>query len=269
MKPINTSVHIHQPGHRSFVNIRMMPRLAKCLAAHIQGVIVVCKLVVVVNVDTCIHKTCCFDLFLTFLQGHENFRIFPHCTIDRGSLCEHQNSWTVWDWPSRWCWVIGTVYFSVVSCYIFNLATQGIIVTLVFVCVYVYACPRWRGGGVITLNEKFVARNLRSNVYLQYLFINPLFSECCYICCVVHITRLLGRPQPQMYPPVTLNQYTLVNRTHKHYIYMLQGPTNILKQGNQRWQTSPAAPPGGLGHSPTFWHQSRISTTIRSRYMAK
>ena len=30
-------------------------------------------------------------------------------------------------------------------------------------------------------------------------------------------TRLLGRPQPQMYPPVALNQYTLVNRTHKHY----------------------------------------------------
>ena len=40
-------------------------------------------------------------------------------------------------------------------------------------------------------------------------------------------TRLLGRPQPQMYPPVTLNQYILVNRTHKHFIYMLQGPTNI------------------------------------------
>ena len=30
-------------------------------------------------------------------------------------------------------------------------------------------------------------------------------------------------------PPVALNQYTLVNRTHKHYIYILQGPTNILK----------------------------------------
>ena len=44
-------------------------------------------------------------------------------------------------------------------------------------------------------------------------------------------TRLLGRPQPQLYPPVALNQYILVNRTHKHYIYiyMLQGPTNILK----------------------------------------
>ena len=36
------------------------------------------------------------------------------------------------------------------------------------------------------------------------------------------ITRLLGRPQPQMYPPVALNQYTLVNRTHKHFIYMLR-----------------------------------------------
>ena len=32
------------------------------------------------------------------------------------------------------------------------------------------------------------------------------------------LTRLLGRPQPQMYPPIALNQYTLVNRTHKHYI---------------------------------------------------
>ena len=43
-------------------------------------------------------------------------------------------------------------------------------------------------------------------------------------------TRLLGRPQPQMYPPVALNQYTLVNRTHKHFIYIcFQGPTNILK----------------------------------------
>ena len=49
----------------------------------------------------------------------------------------------------------------------------------------------------------------------------------------VGLTRLLGRPQPQMYPPVALNQYTWVNRTHKHlkYIYMLQGPTNILKFG--------------------------------------
>ena len=34
------------------------------------------------------------------------------------------------------------------------------------------------------------------------------------------LTRLLGRPQPQMYPPVALNQFTLVNRTHKHYIYI-------------------------------------------------
>ena len=28
------------------------------------------------------------------------------------------------------------------------------------------------------------------------------------------ITRLLGRPQPQMYTPVVLSQYTWVNRTH-------------------------------------------------------
>ena len=45
----------------------------------------------------------------------------------------------------------------------------------------------------------------------------------------ITITRLLGRPQPQMYPPVTLNQYTWVNRTHKHFLYMLQGPKKILK----------------------------------------
>ena len=51
----------------------------------------------------------------------------------------------------------------------------------------------------------------------------------CFPNCPPYITRLLGRPQPQMYPPVALNQHTLVNRTHKHYIYMLQGPTNILK----------------------------------------
>ena len=38
--------------------------------------------------------------------------------------------------------------------------------------------------------------------------------------CEGNTTRLLGRPQPQMYPPVALNQYTLVNRTHKHFIYI-------------------------------------------------
>ena len=42
-------------------------------------------------------------------------------------------------------------------------------------------------------------------------------------------TRLLGPPQPQMYPPVALNQYTWVHRTHKHFLYMLQGPMKILK----------------------------------------
>ena len=37
-------------------------------------------------------------------------------------------------------------------------------------------------------------------------------------------------PQPQMCPPpVALNQYTWVNRTPKHFIYMVQCPTNILK----------------------------------------
>ena len=46
-------------------------------------------------------------------------------------------------------------------------------------------------------------------------------------------TRLLGRPQPQMYPPVALNQYTLVNRTHKHYIYMLHKHLKIPVALNQ------------------------------------
>ena len=44
---------------------------------------------------------------------------------------------------------------------------------------------------------------------------------------VVHksyITRLLGRPQPQMYPPVALNQYKWVNRTHKHFFIYASMP---------------------------------------------
>ena len=51
---------------------------------------------------------------------------------------------------------------------------------------------------------------------------NERYAECLGMnWCSKHlITRLLGRPQPQMYPPVALNQYTLVNRTHKHYIYI-------------------------------------------------
>ena len=35
----------------------------------------------------------------------------------------------------------------------------------------------------------------------------------------IHTCRLLGRPQPQMYPPVALNQYTWVNRTQTFVIY--------------------------------------------------
>ena len=44
----------------------------------------------------------------------------------------------------------------------------------------------------------------------------------------MYITRLLGRPQPQMYPPVALNQYTWVNRTHtKKFIYASRPHANI------------------------------------------
>ena len=39
-----------------------------------------------------------------------------------------------------------------------------------------------------------------------------------------YIARLLGHPQPQMYPPVALNQYTWVNRTHKKKIIFASGP---------------------------------------------
>ena len=75
------------------------------------------------------------------------------------------------------------------------------------------------------------------NIFLGKRTLNPEVLKChenlitldTYVQGKKWITRLLGRPQPQMYPPVALNQYTLVNRTHKHYIYMLQGPTNILK----------------------------------------
>ena len=46
----------------------------------------------------------------------------------------------------------------------------------------------------------------------------------------INLTRLLGRPQPQMYPPVALNQYTLFNRTHKHFIYIYASrPHKLLK----------------------------------------
>ena len=41
---------------------------------------------------------------------------------------------------------------------------------------------------------------------------------------VTKLTRLLGRPQPQMYPPVALNQYTWVNRTHKHFFLYASRP---------------------------------------------
>ena len=60
--------------------------------------------------DEVVHKACCFDLFVTFLQGHDNLDFFAHCTMnvghfvdpmtpwnfptlynERGSLCGHRN----------------------------------------------------------------------------------------------------------------------------------------------------------------------------------
>ena len=50
----------------------------------------------------------------------------------------------------------------------------------------------------------------------------------------VEKTRLLGRPQPKIHPPVAINQLGGGgggNKIHKHFPYtdMLQGPRNILK----------------------------------------
>ena len=47
------------------------------------------------------------------------------------------------------------------------------------------------------------------------------------------ITRLLGHPQPQMYPPVALNQYTCtsrVNRTHTNVIYRIVPNRRALRE---------------------------------------
>ena len=46
------------------------------------------------------------------------------------------------------------------------------------------------------------------------------FKKCNWLHSIT--TRFLGRPQPQMYHPVALNQHTWVNRTHKHFVYVLQ-----------------------------------------------
>ena len=65
---------------------------------------------------------------------------------------------------------------------------------------------------------------------------------------IVITTRLLDRPQPQMYPLVALNQYTWVNRTHKHFVYMLQGPMNILK-----WISLQSYPPNNIQNMEVIW----------------
>ena len=55
--------------------------------------------------------------------------------------------------------------------------------------------------------------NLESLSRVKYL--NNLTWYTC-----ISLTRLLSRPQPQMYPPVALNQYTWVNWIHnKHFRY--------------------------------------------------
>ena len=72
-----------------------------------------------------------------------------------------------------------------------------------------------------------ISNPLTRNIIFPKTYVSREYNKTLNM--IYNPTRLLGRPQPQMYPPVALNQYTLVNRTHKHYIYMLQGPTNILK----------------------------------------
>ena len=68
-----------------------------------------------------------------------------------------------------------------------------------------------KSAGQLIANFKSQLVNSSPNVVTMSLFI-LLYLK-------LFITRLLGRPQPQMYPPVALNQYTWVNRTHKHFIY--------------------------------------------------
>ena len=55
-------------------------------------------------------------------------------------------------------------------------------------------------------------------------------------------TRLLGRPQPQMYPPVTLNQYTWVNITHKHIILYRVSINSMIHYHNAILQTGIQVP---------------------------
>ena len=40
--------------------------------------------------DEVVHKTCCFDLdlFLTILQGHNKFKMFPYCTMNGGHFVD-------------------------------------------------------------------------------------------------------------------------------------------------------------------------------------
>ena len=52
--------------------------------------------------DEVAHKTCCFDLdiFLIFLQGHENLEYFVHYIMNGGHFVDPIAHWTVSLWPS-------------------------------------------------------------------------------------------------------------------------------------------------------------------------
>ena len=49
-------------------------------------------------------------------------------------------------------------------------------------------------------------------------FIINFYSILRFFCGKYKRTRLIGRPQPQMYPPAAPNQHTGINGTHTHYI---------------------------------------------------
>ena len=95
-----------------------------------------------------------------------------------------------------------------------------------------YCCRRHTmHGNMVFLGILFSLPHNKADVYVCAALIGISNKRPVGLIAPPFITRLLGRPQPQMYPPVALNQNTLVNRTHKHFIniYMLQGPTNFLK----------------------------------------
>ena len=56
---------------------------------------------------------------------------------------------------------------------------------------------------------------------------------------IIEIIRLIGRPQPQMYPPVALNHYTWVNRTHNFFYICFKAPCKFRDMKCSRSDSRP------------------------------